>query len=418
MAYQKLNLLKTLAITALACIALSAHSEEMHQGIAGSPHPKISLTLAGLTPPRTHLERQLSQLSNKLERSRDAYTRNLNFRAKTLAAEVVSLENQLAESTQVNRRRTKTLSNIPTEPLLYALIAGLITFILIVVLIRINRQFSDYAQKISNYRKSEKRMQQEIEARGKLVERLNEKRVAENLAHRTEIAQQVEQLQKALEAKTVAEQKLHHFETSVEAKSFNALQAELNEKKQIIASVNDQLTKKGEIIEQLEAKIADQESLKKELLNANQTIADLQENASRLVAAGEDDEEIEQLNKEIDALIHKLNKKEQDCDFLEDQVDELKEEIEELTSLCESSLLEEQDEEELEEEDSSQMATLTESLNEAEQELELQEKTIADLHHQLNKIRKENDQFKSQLRQLQQEMNIEPSEHRTLNIQL
>jgi len=352
---------------------------------------------------------KVSELTQQLERSREAYTDKLSEQTRPLESHIASLEKQLAQAVAGKAQADSQLSSAKfTVPLLYMIITGVIALLLLVMYIQKSSQTSTLVQQVSDHQKSQERFKKEMDARGKVIDRLNEKRATESLLLENEKKRHADELRDVQQAREVAEQKLAQInaEKAVEGTSINTLQAELKEKAEFIRSLNEQISVKAETIGNLKAQIAEHDTLKNELLIAQKTIDTLKQEVANQNTSGrreEDEKEIEQLNKEIDDLIHKLNKKEQDCHFLEDQVDDLKEELEELSLNAENAR---HDEEIDDEEDASEIGRLTDALHEAEQEMDNQERTIAELHDVINKVRNENEQFKSQLRKLQNEIKI------------
>lgn len=295
-------------------------------------------------------------------------------------------------STPLNQASIDFSAGIEDGPLLTALAGFLVTLVLAIILIRNSSQLAEFERQISKLQTAEKRAKKVIET--------------QQGQHTEALERLTTQLEEAHRSKANAEQNLEQLKADkkAEASSLIALKAELKEKTQFIRNLNEQLSDKAETIGTLKAKIADQEALTLELSNAQQIIADLQEHSAK-VHGIEHEKEAEALNHQIDELIHKLNKKEQDCQFLEDQVGDLQEELDALSYLRSSNAAlasaAAEENEALEEEDLDKIASLTDSLTEAEYELESQEQIIADLYDTLNKVRNENDDFKTQLRHLQ-----------------
>ena len=239
-----------------------------------------------------------------------------------------------------------------------------IAIIFVFLFILRNIHYINAKKQFTEQVEANRRLKKEVEARGQLISSVNQKLTSLTMSMECSNSRHLEELKSIQQARESAENRL------------KAATQERKDKEAVIENLENTLKENAQKIESLNNQL--------ELETAN----------------GANEDEIRQLNKEIDSLLHQLKKKQQAYEFLEDQVDELKEELDLLSSNFENEAFEEEDDQEETAPPANEIYELNESLVEAEQELDNQEQIIVELHNKLNQLTQENEFLKNKVREL------------------
>ena len=181
--------------------------------------------------------------------------------------------------------------------------------LLFVLFLMRNYKVSRLTNEIIDHKRALERLQKESENRGEIIEELNEKLISSKVSMENEKIRQKEQLKNALASERNAKSQLKDVRVKTEEleTSFNTFKSDIESKLNAIGVSSDAVAGNGSA-EEAQKTI---QSLNQQLQEAQARVDELESktpSSSTLEA-----QKITNLNKEIETLVSKLNKKDQEC---------------------------------------------------------------------------------------------------------
>lgn len=404
--------------------ALESQVSALKEEVSQQPNPEEAVKAALETASQTWAQEKSKfekELADTLE-SLESTQASLTALSETHQSEIQTVSEEHAAEKKALSKKVDSLKQAlelarAEEPqvaqasgnesyLVYLLVAVGIILLLGAGFFLKHSQLSKFSQEIEKAKGKQEQLRKEIDARGQIVESLNEKLNGQVDASN----KNKQQVEEALAQTKAAEESAKKLKDELEQKkqSISRLTQERDDKEQDIEKLQVQLVAHTNQVDDLTLKLKSVEGEAETNREKTQELETQLQEALELATAEKAEPETTDvseytgpLQKEIDELKHQLNKKEQDCHFLEDQIDELKEEIEELSDGSATSGANKQDDEgEIDE----KIEALSESLQQAESESEIQEQTIAELNKELAATRKENELFREKLERFEVEI--------------